>query len=184
MVRSILVVGTHALIQEGVAFSQLGIAVVDEQHRFGVYQRVQLREKAEDYDPDLLIMTATPIPRTLAMTLYGDLDVSVLDEMPPWTNTGAYGPQDSSQARPSRDVYDLVRRQAAEGRQVFVVCPLVDDSDKLEVTSATEEYERLQGVFPDLTLGSDPWPAATGRQGRCDASIPCQARSMCWWRQR
>ena len=76
-------VGTHALIQEGLAFHRLGIAVVDEQHRFGVYQRVRLREKAADYDPDLLIMTATPIPRTLSMTLYGDLDVSVLDEMPP-----------------------------------------------------------------------------------------------------
>ncbi len=78
-----LVVGTHALIQQGLAFHRLGIAVVDEQHRFGVYQRVRLREKAADYDPDLLIMTATPIPRTLSMTLYGDLDVSVLDEMPP-----------------------------------------------------------------------------------------------------
>ncbi len=78
-----IVIGTHSLIQEGVDFARLGIAVVDEQHRFGVYQRVQLREKAPDYDPDLLIMTATPIPRTLSMTLYGDLDVSVLDEMPP-----------------------------------------------------------------------------------------------------
>ncbi|MCP3998150.1 MAG: ATP-dependent DNA helicase RecG [bacterium] len=147
-----LVVGTHALIQEGVAFMQLGIAVVDEQHRFGVYQRVQLREKAEDYDPDLLIMTATPIPRTLAMTLYGDLDVSVLDEMP----SGRIPVRTVHKTRHQGDlaeVYELVRQQAAEGRQAFVVCPLVDESDKLEVTSATEEFVRLQGVFPDLTLG-------------------------------
>nr|MDJ0953687.1 ATP-dependent DNA helicase RecG [Acidimicrobiia bacterium] len=147
-----LVVGTHALIQEGLTFHKLGIAVVDEQHRFGVYQRVQLREKAEEYDPDLLIMTATPIPRTLAMTLYGDLDVSVLDEMPPGripvrTVHKTRHPQALS------EVYDLVRSEVAAGRQAFVVCPLVEESDKLEVTSATEEYERLQGIFPELKLG-------------------------------
>ena len=133
-------------------FSQLGIAVVDEQHRFGVYQRVQLREKAEDYDPDLLIMTATPIPRTLAMTLYGDLDVSVLDEMP----RGRIPVRTVHKTRHKSDlaeIHDLVRQQAAQGRQAFVVCPLVDESDKLEATSATEEFERLQGVFPELTLG-------------------------------
>jgi len=147
-----LVIGTHALIQEGVTFSRLGIAVVDEQHRFGVYQRVQLREKAEDYDPDLLIMTATPIPRTLAMTLYGDLDVSVLDEMPPG-RTPVTTVLKSKHPKELEDVYELVRSEVASGRQVFVVCPLVADSDKLEVASATAEYERLQGVFPDLRLG-------------------------------
>jgi ATP-dependent DNA helicase RecG len=147
-----LVVGTHSLIQEGVAFAKLGMAVVDEQHRFGVYQRVQLREKAEDYDPDLLIMTATPIPRTLAMTLYGDLDVSVLDEMP----RGRIPVRTVHQTRNERaiaEVYDLVRSEAAAGRQTFVVCPLVDESEKLEVASATEEFERLRGVFPELSLG-------------------------------
>ncbi|MDJ0712542.1 MAG: ATP-dependent DNA helicase RecG, partial [Woeseiaceae bacterium] len=147
-----LVVGTHALIQEGLSFARLGIAVVDEQHRFGVYQRVQLREKAEDYDPDLLIMTATPIPRTMAMTLYGDLDVSVLDEMPPGripVRTVHKTRHESALA----EVYDLVRSEVATGRQAFVVCPLVDESDSLEVASATEEYERLQGVFPELELG-------------------------------
>jgi ATP-dependent DNA helicase RecG len=147
-----LVVGTHSLIQEGVAFAKLGIAVVDEQHRFGVYQRVQLREKAQDYDPDLLIMTATPIPRTLAMTLYGDLDVSVLDEMP----SGRIPVRTFHKTRHERvlaEVYDLVRSETAAGRQAFVVCPLVDESDKLEVKSATEEYERLQTIFPDLRLG-------------------------------
>jgi len=146
-----LVVGTHALIQEGVSFDRLGIAVVDEQHRFGVYQRVQLREKAADYDPDLLIMTATPIPRTLSMTLYGDLDVSVLDEMP----AGRIPVRTIHKTRQGglAEVYNLVRSEVRTGRQVFVVCPLVEESDKLEAKSATEEYERLQGVLPDLRLG-------------------------------
>jgi ATP-dependent DNA helicase RecG len=147
-----LVVGTHALIQEGLHFARLGVAVVDEQHRFGVYQRVQLREKADDYDPDLLIMTATPIPRTLAMTLYGDLDVSVLDEMPPGRIPVATRHVMPSGAELDR-VYDLVRSEVGTGRQAFVVCPLVEDSDKLEATSATAEFARLEGVFPDLRLG-------------------------------
>ena len=147
-----LVIGTHALIQEGLHFDRLGAAVVDEQHRFGVYQRVSLRDKAVDYDPDLLIMTATPIPRTLAMTLYGDLDVSELDEMPPGRI-----PVATMHVRPAVDsldpVYDLVRREVGGGRQVFVVCPLVADSDKLEVASATNEHRRLSGVFPDFEVG-------------------------------
>ena len=144
-----IVVGTHALIQEGVRFARLAVAVVDEQHRFGVHQRVQLREKADDYDPDLLIMTATPIPRTLAITLYGDLDVSVLDEMPVGykeVSTRHAGPGDSS-------VEDLVRSEVAAGHQAFIVCPLVEDSDKLQAKSATAEYERLRKVYPDLRLG-------------------------------
>jgi ATP-dependent DNA helicase RecG len=147
-----LVVGTHALIQEGLQFDRLGAAVVDEQHRFGVYQRVSLREKAVNYDPDLLIMTATPIPRTLAMTLYGDLDVSELDEMPPGRTvvetTHVFPDEQSLDA-----VYDDVRKEVAAGRQVFVVCPLVEESDKLQVASATSEYDRLQSVFPELRLG-------------------------------
>jgi len=145
-----VVVGTHALIQEGVHFDRLGLAVVDEQHRFGVHQRVLLKEKALDVDPDLLIMTATPIPRTLSMTLYGDLDVSVLDEMPPGRTpvvTRAVDPAALS------GVYEDVRVQVAEGRQVFYVCPLVEDSVKIEAASATAEYTRLQRVFPDLRLG-------------------------------
>lgn len=144
-----IVVGTHALIQEGVAFDRLGVAVVDEQHRFGVHQRVQLREKAEDYDPHLLIMTATPIPRTLSMTLYGDLDVSVLAEMPPGHSpvpTRHVAPEDAS-------VHDLVRSEVMAGHQAFIVCPLVEDSDKLEAKSATAEYERLREVYPELRLG-------------------------------
>ena len=128
------------------------MAVVDEQHRFGVYQRVQLRDKAEDYDPDLLIMTATPIPRTLAMTLYGDLDVSVLDEMPPG-RTPVRTIHKPKQSAALNEVYDLVRSETMAGRQVFVVCPLVEDSDKLEAASATAEFERLREVFPHLRLG-------------------------------
>ncbi len=147
-----LVIGTHALIQEGLHFQRLGIAVVDEQHRFGVYQRVGLREKAADYDPDLLIMTATPIPRTLSMTLYGDLDVSVLDEMPPG-RTPVTTRLVSKDPQQLEDVYDLIRAEVAAGRQAFVVCPLVEDSDKLEAVSATAEHVRLQGVFPRLRLG-------------------------------
>ncbi len=147
-----LVVGTHALIQEGLHFDRLGVAVVDEQHRFGVYQRVQLREKVDDYDPDLLIMTATPIPRTLSMTLYGDLDVSVLDEMPPGRTPVATRHVTKAEHE-LQPVWDLVRQEVLAGRQAFVVCPLVDDSDKLEVVSATAEYHRLQDVFPDLRLG-------------------------------
>jgi len=145
-----VVIGTHALIQEGVRFAALGVAVIDEQHRFGVHQRVRLKEKAADADPDLLIMTATPIPRTLSMTLYGDLDVSLLDEMPPGRPevlTLAVGPDQLS------EVYERIRAEASVGRQTFVVCPLVEDSPKVQAASATAEYERLQGVFPDLRLG-------------------------------
>jgi len=147
-----IVVGTHALIQEGVHFARLGVAVVDEQHRFGVHQRVQLKEKAEGPEPDLLIMTATPIPRTLSMTLYGDLDVTVLDEMPQGripVKTTLVAPGSPAE----RKVYDLIRAEVAAGRQAFVVCPLVEDSEKLQAASATAEYERLTGVFPDLRVG-------------------------------
>jgi ATP-dependent DNA helicase RecG len=147
-----LIIGTHALIQEDVEFSRLGAAVVDEQHRFGVYQRVSLRDKAADYDPDLLIMTATPIPRTLAMTLYGDLDVSLLDEMP-----AGRLPVVTEHVRPATDgltaVYEHIRNEVAAGRQVFVVCPLVEESEKLQVASATSEYSRLRSVFPGMRLG-------------------------------
>lgn len=147
-----LVIGTHALIQEGVHFARLGVAVIDEQHRFGVHQRVELKDKAGDVDPDLLIMTATPIPRTISMTLYGDLDVSELDEMPPGrpeVTTEHVGKTSIEMER----LYERVREQAAIARQTFVVCPLIEDSPKIEAASATAEYERLQGVFPELRLG-------------------------------
>ncbi len=145
-----LVVGTHALIQEGVHFHRLGVAVVDEQHRFGALQRVALKEKAADIDPDVLIMTATPIPRTLSMTLYGDLEVSAIDELPP-----GRAPIDTMWIARDREqkAWDLVRAEAVQGRQAFVVCPLVEDSDKLEVVSATGEFDRLTEVFADLEVG-------------------------------
>jgi ATP-dependent DNA helicase RecG len=145
-----LVVGTHALIQEGVTFSRLGVAVVDEQHRFGVAQRVLLKEKAAVAEPDLLIMTATPIPRTLSMTLYGDLDVSIIDEMPPGrtpVKTRLISKVEEGTA------WKLIEAEAAEGRQAFVVCPLVDDSPKVEAASATAEHERLSALLADLRVG-------------------------------
>lgn len=145
-----LVVGTHALIQEGVRFSRLGVAVVDEQHRFGVAQRVLLKEKADVAEPDLLIMTATPIPRTLSMTLYGDLDVSIIDEMPPGrtpVETRMISRAEESTA------WRLIEDEVANGRQAFVVCPLVDDSPKVEAASATAEHERLSALMPGLRVG-------------------------------
>jgi ATP-dependent DNA helicase RecG len=137
-----LLIGTHALIQEGIAFRSLGVVVIDEQHRFGVEQRAALREKsAGDEVPDVLVMTATPIPRTAAMTVYGDLDVSVLDELPPGRTPvetiWAQGPLDE------QDTWARVRAEVAEGRQAYVVCPLIEESDKLQVASAEETYERL-----------------------------------------
>ncbi len=148
-----MVVGTHALIQEGVHFERLGLAVVDEQHRFGVHQRVELREKGAGAQPDLLIMTATPIPRTLSMTLYGDLDVALLDEMPPG-RTPVRTIHRTKDPADLEAVYDLVRSEVAAGRQAFVVCPLVEDSDKVYAKSATAEHERLsRSVFPGLRVG-------------------------------
>jgi ATP-dependent DNA helicase RecG len=145
-----LVVGTHALIQEGVEFKTLGVAVVDEQHRFGVAQRVQLREKADVAEPDLLIMTATPIPRTLSMTLYGDLDVSVIDEMPPGRSPVATSLISKIE---EATAWKVIADEVALGRQAFVVCPLVEDSPKVEAASATAEHERLSALMGDLSVG-------------------------------
>jgi ATP-dependent DNA helicase RecG len=147
-----IVVGTHALIQEGMEFANLGLAVVDEQHRFGVRQRLALREKANGgATPDVLIMTATPIPRTLALTLYGDLDVSVLDELPKGRQPIRTAVVDDGKGR--AEAYDLVRSEVRAGRQAYVITPLVDESDKLAVRSAEAEAERLATeVFPDLTV--------------------------------
>ncbi len=147
-----IVIGTHALIQEDVRFGRLGVAVVDEQHRFGVHQRVKLKDKAAGVDPDLLIMTATPIPRTLSMTLYGDLDVSEIDEMPPgrtpvrtWAaNLDAGGTDRVQQA---------IRDEIEKGRQAFVVCPLVEGSDQVEAASAVAESRRLTREFPEMSIG-------------------------------
>ncbi len=144
-----VVVGTHALIQEGVAFDQLALAVVDEQHRFGVQQRAALRQKG--YNPHLLVMTATPIPRSLQLTVWGHLDVSIIDEMPPGrepVTTRLLLPTERDRA------YAFVRSQVEKGRQAFIICPLVEESDKVEAKAAVQEYDRLQErVFPDLELG-------------------------------
>ncbi len=146
-----IVIGTHALIQEGVQFGRLGLVVVDEQHRFGVHQRTSLRQRGDgDLVPHLLVMTATPIPRTLALTIYGDLDVSVIDELPPNRQqviTHLMAPRERERA------YRFVRGEVEQGHQAFVICPLVEESDRLEARAATEEYERLQEeVFADLRL--------------------------------
>ncbi|MEO5679947.1 MAG: ATP-dependent DNA helicase RecG, partial [Acidimicrobiales bacterium] len=136
-----ILVGTHALLTEHVAFAHLGCVVVDEQHKFGVEQRAALRAKGGETDPDLLVMTATPIPRTAAMTVFGDLDVTTLDELPPGRT-----PIDTVWARTPMDVamaWGAVRHEVAAGRQAYVVCPLVEESEKLEVTSAVAEHERL-----------------------------------------
>ena len=144
-----IVVGTHALIQKEVEFSKLGLAVIDEQHRFGVLQRSALRQKG--FNPHVLVMTATPIPRTMALTLYGDLDLSVIDELPPGrqvVKTRWIEPQDREKA------YRFLYRQVSNGRQAFIICPLIEESDILEAKAATTEYERLsREIFPDLKLG-------------------------------
>jgi ATP-dependent DNA helicase RecG len=144
-----LVIGTHALVQEGVEFADLSLAVIDEQHRFGVHQRVALKEKGAH--PDVLIMTATPIPRTLSLTYYGDLDVSVLDEMPPGRKPVATRVARTAAER--RAAYDLVRQEVVAGRQAFVVCAAIDEANRLEVRAAEKEAIRLQTeVFPDLRI--------------------------------
>ena len=136
-----IAIGTHALIQEGVGFRSLGVVVVDEQHRFGVEQRAALRAKSAGHVPDVLVMTATPIPRTAAMTVYGDLDVSVLDELPPGRTPiktyWAAGPL------MEREAWGDVRSEVAAGRQAYVVTPLIEESEKLDVASAEQTYERL-----------------------------------------
>jgi ATP-dependent DNA helicase RecG len=143
-----LLVGTHAVIQEGVEPRGLALSVVDEQHRFGVRQRVGIREKGQN--PHLLVMTATPIPRTLALTMHGDLDLSMIDEMPPGRQpikTHLLLPFERPLA------YEHVRREADKGRQAFLICPLVEDSPHLEARAATEEYERLRiGELSGLRL--------------------------------
>lgn len=144
-----IVLGTHALVEEQVVFAKLGFVVIDEQHRFGVIQRATLRKKG--INPDVLVMTATPIPRTLAMTLYGDLDISVIDEMP-------------SHRKPIRTalrienqkdrVFQFVKDEVKRGRQAYIVFPLIEESEKLDLKAATKEYEHLtKVVFPDLNVG-------------------------------
>jgi ATP-dependent DNA helicase RecG len=144
-----IIVGTHALIQEDATFQDLGLAIVDEQHRFGVAQRGALRQKG--YHPHVLVMSATPIPRTLALTLYGDLDLSIINELPPHRQkimTKWLEPAERERA------YAFLRRQVEDGRQAFIICPLIEESEKIEAKAAVSEYARLQDqVFPELRLG-------------------------------
>jgi ATP-dependent DNA helicase RecG len=144
-----VVVGTHAIIQKGIAFNRLGMAVVDEQHRFGVGQRSALRQKGTS--PHILVMTATPIPRTLALTLYGDLDLSAIDQMP----AGRQAIKTRWLKPEQRDsAYAFIKREVDKGRQAFVICPLVEESDAIQARAAVAEYEHLaNGVFPGLRLG-------------------------------
>jgi ATP-dependent DNA helicase RecG len=144
-----IAIGTHALIQEEVAFKKLGFAVIDEQHRFGVEQRSALRQKG--FNPHIAVMTATPIPRTLALTLYGDLDLSVINELPPGRL-----PVKTKWLKPSQrdSAYAFIRKQIAAGRQAFIICPLIEESEAVQARAAAAEYERLSHeVFPDLRLG-------------------------------
>jgi ATP-dependent DNA helicase RecG len=148
-----IVIGTHSLISEGIEFNSLGVVVIDEQHRFGVEQRAALRDKGVgDAMPDVLVMTATPIPRTAAMTVYGDLDVSVLDELPPGRTPilTRWAQSDMDEVQ----VWQQVRDEIAAGRQVYVVCPLIEESEKLEVRSAQETFEELTtGELSGLRVG-------------------------------
>jgi len=147
-----IIIGTHALIQEDIKFKNLALAVVDEQHRFGVEQRKTLVAKSGgELTPHFLSMTATPIPRSLALALYGDLGLSVLDELPKNRKKiiTAVVPEKKRAA-----AYEFIRKQIREGRQVFVICPLIDLSDKLGVKSVEEEYQKLKKIiFPDLNIG-------------------------------
>lgn len=147
--RAKIIIGTHALIQEGLSFSNLGLAVIDEQHRFGVTQRASLRQKG--HNPHILVMSATPIPRTLALTVYGDLDISTIDELPPGRMeiiTRWMKPRERERA------YSFLHSRVAESEQAFIICPLIEESEKIETKAAVEEHRRLQEeVFPDLQLG-------------------------------
>ena len=145
-----IIIGTHTLIQEEMEIPNLALSVVDEQHRFGVMQRAALRGKG-DVTPHMLIMSATPIPRSLALTLYGDLDISTIDEMPP-------GRQEilTRRVTPERRdaAYGFVRKQVSAGRQAFIVFPIIEESEAIEAKAATQEHRRLsRDVFPDLRLG-------------------------------
>ncbi|HEY1832277.1 MAG TPA: ATP-dependent DNA helicase RecG, partial [Acidimicrobiales bacterium] len=143
-----IVVGTHALLSEGVQFASLGLVVIDEQHRFGVEQRATLRAKGSTGDPDLLVMTATPIPRTAAMIMFGDLDATVLDELPPGrvAIVTKWLPEESDET----EAWQRVRDQVAAGHRAFVVCPLISDSEKLVARSAEAEFERLSEAGGEL----------------------------------
>ncbi|MBE9536621.1 MAG: ATP-dependent DNA helicase RecG [Proteobacteria bacterium] len=146
-----IVIGTHALIQEGVSFRNLGLGIVDEQHRFGVMQRAQLKKMgAGGRYPNMLVMTATPIPRSLAMTVYGDLELSVIDELPPGRqpiNTRVYHERDRLK------VYSIINNELGKGRQAYIVYPLVEESEKMDLLDATSMAEEIKTHFPSFSVG-------------------------------
>jgi len=145
---AVIVVGTHALISENAEFSNLGLVITDEQHRFGVNQRKLLSQKAQN--PHTVVMTATPIPRTMALILYGDLDISTIDELPPGRQ-----PVETFvlKSHMHERIYNFIRREASEGRQSFIVCPLVEESEKLNLKSVTQYAENLKNnILPDLKV--------------------------------
>jgi ATP-dependent DNA helicase RecG len=167
-----LVIGTHALIEQKVEFAKLGLVIVDEQHRFGVLQRFKLMKKSgastvPDAEPDVLVMTATPIPRTLALTLYGDLDVSVIDEMPPGRTpiVTRMVPDDRSP-----EVWDFVRKQVAAGHQTYVVYPVIEENEESELKAAVKMYKELSRLFSDLRVGL--------LHGRMDADLKDQVMRL------
>ncbi len=143
-----IVIGTHALIQEGVRFKKLGLAVIDEQHKFGVMQRSLLRKKG--MTPDLLVMTATPIPRSLALTLYGDLDCSVIDELPPGRKPVV---TKLIEADRKKEIYGLLREEIEKGRQVYVVYPAIEESEKTDMKNAVQGKEGFERIFPEYRIG-------------------------------
>jgi ATP-dependent DNA helicase RecG len=145
-----LVIGTHALIQEDVLFARLGLVIVDEQHRFGVAQRLTLRNKGVDQIPHQLMMSATPIPRTLAMTYYADLEVSVIDELPPGRTPIMTRLIDQDRRD---EVIERVHAAALEGKQIYWVCPLIEESEALQLQTATDTYATLTAALPDLRIG-------------------------------
>ena len=145
-----IIIGTHALIQKNVQFKKLGLIMIDEQHRFGLEQRKALLTAKKDFLPHLLSMTATPIPRSLALTIWGDLDISSIRELPKNRQ-----PIITKIILPNQreKIYQFVKTEIKNGRQVFVICPLINDSPKLELKSVNQEYEKLKEIFPDFKIG-------------------------------
>ena len=170
-----LVIGTHALIEKKVEFAKLGLVIVDEQHRFGVLQRFKLMKKSgaepdSAAEPDVLVMTATPIPRTLALTLYGDLDVSVIDEMPPGRTPIVTRRVSDDQ---SEKVWEFVRKQVAAGHQVYVVYPVIEENEENELKAAVKMYKELEkNIFPGLKVGLLAWPPGFRTERTSHAHVP------------
>ena len=148
-----ILVGTHAVIEDTVQFHNLGLAVVDEQHRFGVAQRAKLWAKNQN-PPHILVMTATPIPRTLAMTIYGDLDISVIDELPPGRKPIQTLHKYDNQMT---TLYNGIRQQITLGRQVYIVYPLISESEKMDLKNLEDGFEQLQNIFPDYKITKWVW---------------------------